>query len=152
MNRSASLQAADSGSQALLRGDYGRDFYPQLDQNRLVAALGEGNVVSRKPIPAQFATMRLVPVGERAVDPHIFPSDAFDIEAALEGFPNLGAVECRKPPNGIDGLGHVLDEVAGHAIVDDFRRRTAPESDHGSAAGHGFNHDQPKGLRPVYRK
>src|ERR1700733_11226820 len=105
MNRSASLQAADSGSQALLCGSHGRDFYPQLDQNRLVAALGEGNVVSRKPIPAQFATMRLFRAGERAVDPHIFPSDAFDIETALEGFPNLGAVEGGKAPKGIAGLG-----------------------------------------------
>ena len=46
-------------------------------------------------------------------------------------------------------MGHIFDEIAGHAIVDDFRRGTAPESNHGSAASHGFDHDQPEGLRPV---
>src|SRR5258708_39621280 len=93
--------------------------------------------------------MRLFGAGERAVDLNVFPSHASDSEAACESFSNSGAVEFSNAPNSRDGLGHVLDEVAGHSVIDNFRRGTEPESNHGSAAGHGFDHDQSERLWPI---
>src|SRR3984893_4137310 len=119
MNRSASLQAANGGSQALLRRGHVSDVCPELEQNRLVTALGAGNVIPRRTIASRFAPMCVFRAGERAVDLHIFPSHASDIEAALETLSNSGAVEFRNAPNCRDGLGHVLDEKARYAVIDD---------------------------------
>ena len=51
----------------------------------------------------------------------------------------------RQAIDGADGAGLVLDDEAGHAVLDHFRHRATVESDDGRAAGHGLDHHQPNG-------
>ena len=70
-------------------------------------------------------------------------------EVALDVRPAVGAIDLVHP---LDGVRHLDQRVADEARAsgdDDLGHRAAGRRDHGRAAGHGLDHDETEGLRPV---
>jgi hypothetical protein len=73
-------------------------------------------------------------------------------ESAVELGPDAAPVESLDPWERRDGFVDGLDDIARHAVVDDFRHRAAAEGQHRRSAGHRLDHDDAERLRPIDRK
>jgi hypothetical protein len=99
-----------------------------------------------------FGNLWLDDVLRRALNPSLpqmqnTDGDPFDREALIEARANFGAIEFRY--SRYSGRRDIMDQKAGYAIVDDFRRRAGAERDDWSTAGHGLDHDESERLGPV---
>ena len=98
-----------------------RNFCAEFGQNGPIAKLSRRNEAPRDTIAFPVPTGLFRP-NEPTVDLHIFASDSFDVEATFERRSRVRAIEFSNPPGSRGGLGHVVDEEAGHAVVNDFWR------------------------------
>src|SRR5215469_16969954 len=69
-------------------------------------------------------------------------------ETPLELCPYSCAVEAHRAPNGYDRLFECVNNEACDVFLDDLWNRSATIGDYRGAAGHCFDHDQAKWLRP----
>jgi hypothetical protein len=89
---------------------------------------------------AQAAVMTAVrslvtDAGQGLINLQIVLCDTLDREALFEARANFGAVKLRQPGHGRRSRLDTVDQKAGHAVVDDFRRRAGAESDDRPSAG-----------------
>ena len=97
------------------------DFCAEFSQNGPIATLSKRNEAPLDTIALPVPT-GLFRTNEPTVDLHIFESRSFDVEATFESRSRVPAIEFSDPPDSHGGLGHVVDEEAGHAVVNDFWR------------------------------
>ena len=74
------------------------------------------------------------------------------VKRLLEPGANGGGRQAVEAGRGGGGLGLVVHDVAGDAVIDHLRHRTGGESDGGRAACHRLDHDQAEWLRPLDRQ
>jgi hypothetical protein len=72
-------------------------------------------------------------------------------KSLFEMGPHPAVVKFTKAIDGFDSFGFSLYDKASDTVIDNFRDRAGPVCDNGRTAGHCFDHDQTKGLRPVNR-
>ena len=100
---------------------------------------------------ALLATERLR-CEQRAIDADIILRHPRGGEALLETPTHLGSVERDHARERRDRLIHGFDDGASDTVVDDLRYRAAAERQYRCTAGHGLDHGQAKGLRPIHGK
>ena len=98
-----------------------RNFCAEFGQNGPIATLSRRNGAPRDTVAFPVPT-GLFRVNEPTVDSDIFASRSFDVEATFESRSRVRAIEFSNPPRSRGGLGHVIDEEAGHSVVNDFWR------------------------------
>src|SRR5215831_19073231 len=70
-------------------------------------------------------------------------------EALFKSLTHTRAVKRRHSAERLYRVGDGLNDMAGNAFIDDLAHRALVEGNNGGAAGHRFNDDEPKRLRPV---
>src|SRR5438034_369615 len=73
-------------------------------------------------------------------------------EASLKHLPATPTAELWYATHRADSLIKIINDKAGHAVVDNLRNRSAAIRDNRRAASHRFNHHEPERLRPVNGK
>src|SRR5277367_277352 len=111
------------------------------------AEAGELRLVKRRD-----AAHHTPDAGQCAINIEIVLSDALDREALIEARADFGAVEFHHSRHRRRGRLDIIDQKAGYAIVNDFRRRAGAESNDRRSAGHSLDHDEAERLGPIDRE
>ena len=88
-------------------------------------------------------------VRQLPIDLEIVTRHALCRESLLKPTTDLSAIELGDPADGAHGLLDVMDNKPCDTIFDYLGYGSARKGNHGRTAGHGFDHDQSKGLGPV---
>src|SRR6516164_6318904 len=100
--------------------------------------------------PVQLRTVyRSVQCDCALVHTQVFVAHASRAESLFETFAASAAVESAQAFDCLYRFIHAIHDESAHAVLDDLLHRTSTKRDHGRSAGHGFDHDQPEGLRPI---
>ncbi|CAM2163741.1 hypothetical protein BO443_120084 [Burkholderia orbicola] len=125
---------------AFLRADFGADLRPI---SARISASG-----ARDPAQCRLPGCR----AKRFVSLDVTLRHCLRAETRVETLADRGARQAVDPVQRADRALHVLDDEAGHAVLDHFRHGAAVERDDRRAAGHRLDHHQAERLRPVDRE